>query len=146
MANAWKPLWTDGRKDGRTDGRTDGPTDGRTCRKTVTVRRVDQRTHVQVKIGYFRLRTDGRTTGKHNASGAKGGGIKMCFSPNRVCLYILTQQTFHSFHVYIYWNHQSQWQSNLHISPWFPLMHLRLICHWLIIFWAINLAVYLWAK
>ena len=57
-------------------------TDGRTCRKTVTVGRVDQRTHVQVIRGYFRLRrdgwkdqrtdgwTDGRTTRKHNASGA----------------------------------------------------------------------------
>ena len=31
--------------------------DGRTCRKTVTVGWVDQRTHVQVKRGYFRLRT-----------------------------------------------------------------------------------------
>ena len=38
----------------------DGQTDGRTCRKTVRVGRVDQRTHVQVKGGYFRLRTDGR--------------------------------------------------------------------------------------
>ena len=69
---------TDGRTDGQTDGQTDGRTDGRTCRKTVTVGRVDQRTHVQVKRGYFRLRTDGwtdgrtdgRTTRKHNASGA----------------------------------------------------------------------------
>ena len=63
-----------GRTDGQTDRRTDGRTDGRTCRKTVTVGRVDQRTHVQVKRGYFRLRTDGRTDGrttrKHNASGA----------------------------------------------------------------------------
>ena len=51
-ANARKPL------------RTDGRTDGRTCRKTVTVGRVDQRTHVQVKRGYFSLRTDGRTDGR----------------------------------------------------------------------------------
>ena len=51
-------------------GRTDGRTDGRTCRKTVTVDRMDQRTHVQVEIGYFGLRTDGQTTRKHNASGA----------------------------------------------------------------------------
>ena len=61
-ANAQKPL--------RTDGQTDGRTEGRTCRKTVTVGRVDQWTHVQVERGYFRLRTDGRTTRKHNASGA----------------------------------------------------------------------------
>ena len=60
-ATARKPLPTDGR------------TDGRTCRKTVTVGRVDQRTHVQVisteGISGFG-RTDGRTTRKHNASGA----------------------------------------------------------------------------
>ena len=42
------------------DGRTDGRTDWRTCRKTVMVGRMDQRTHVQVKRGYFRLRTDGQ--------------------------------------------------------------------------------------
>ena len=48
-ANARKPLRTD----------------GRTCRKTVTVGRVDQRTHVQIKRGYFRLRTDGRLREKH---------------------------------------------------------------------------------
>ena len=35
----------------------DGRTDWRTCRKTVTVGRMDQRNHVQVKRGYFRLRT-----------------------------------------------------------------------------------------
>ena len=40
---------------------TDGRTDGQTCRKTVTVGPMDQRTHVQVKRGYFRLRKDGRT-------------------------------------------------------------------------------------
>ena len=44
--------------------RTDGRTDGRTCHKTVTVGWVDQRTHVQVKWGYFRLQTDGRTDGQ----------------------------------------------------------------------------------
>ena len=48
----------------------DGRTDGRTCRKTVTFGQVDQWTHVQVKRGYFRLRTEGRTTRKHDASGA----------------------------------------------------------------------------
>ena len=64
---------------GNLSGRTDGGTDGRTCHKTVTVGRMDQRTHVQVKRGYFRLRTDGQTDGrtdertdnrKHNASSA----------------------------------------------------------------------------
>ena len=61
------------------DGRTDRRTDGRTCRKTVTVGRVDQRTHVQVKRGYFRLRTDGRTDGQPEnimPPAPKGGGIK----------------------------------------------------------------------
>ena len=43
-----------------------GRTDGRTCRKTDTVGRVDQRTHVQVERGYFRLRTDERTDGRTN--------------------------------------------------------------------------------
>ena len=62
-ANARKPL--------RTDGQTDGWAVGRTCRKTVTVGRMDQRTHVQVKRGYFRLQMDGWTTQKHNASGAQ---------------------------------------------------------------------------
>ena len=73
-ANARKPL----RTDGRTDGRTDRRTDGRTCRKTVTVGQVDQRTHVQVKRGYFRLRTDGRTDGQPEnimPPAPKGGGI-----------------------------------------------------------------------
>ena len=87
----------DGRTDGKTDGRTDGrlwriwsqlPWSklhrilasflsssykvifGRTDGHAVTVGRVDQQTHVQVKRGYFRLWTDGRTTRKHNASGA----------------------------------------------------------------------------
>ena len=41
-------------------GNLSGRTDGRTCRKTVTVGRVDQRTHVQIERGYFRLRTAGR--------------------------------------------------------------------------------------
>ena len=47
-------------------------TDGRTCCKMVTVGRVDQRTHVQVERGYFRLRTGGRlsvwTNPQHDAS------------------------------------------------------------------------------
>ena len=45
------------------DGQTDGRTDGWTCDKTVMVGRMDQRTHLQVKRGYFRLRTDGQTDG-----------------------------------------------------------------------------------
>ena len=67
-----------GNLSGRKDGQTDGRTDGRTCRKTVTVGRVDQRTHVQVKKGYFRLRTDGRTDGQPEnimPPAPKGGGI-----------------------------------------------------------------------
>ena len=71
-ANARKPL------------RTEGRTDGRTCRKTVTVGPVDQRTHVQVKRGYFRLRTDGRMDGRTDRQpenimppAPKVGGIKM---------------------------------------------------------------------
>ena len=66
-ANARKPL------------RTDGRTDGRTCHKTVTDGRVDQRTHVQVKRGYFRLWTNGRTDGQPEnimPPAPKGGGIK----------------------------------------------------------------------
>ena len=54
-------------------------TDGRTCRKTVKVGRMDQRTHVQVKRGYFRLRTDGRTDGQTEnimPPAPKGGVIK----------------------------------------------------------------------
>ena len=61
-------------------GNLSGRTDGRTCRKTVTVGRVDQRTYVQVKRGYFRLRTDGRTDGQPEnimPPAPKGGGIKM---------------------------------------------------------------------
>ena len=91
-ANARKPLRTDGRTDGQTDGRTDGQTDRRTCRKTVTVGRVDQRTHVQVKRGYFRLRTDGRTDGQPEnimPPAPKSGGIKK--SPN-----IITSSYFHN--------------------------------------------------
>ena len=60
------------------DGRTDRRTDGRSCRKTLTVGRVDQRTHVQVKRAYFRLRTDGRTDGQPEnimPPAPKGGGI-----------------------------------------------------------------------
>ena len=60
-------------------------TDGRTCRKTVTVGRVDQRTHVQVKRGYFRLRTDGGTDGQPEnimPPAPKGGGItNNCHGP-----------------------------------------------------------------
>ena len=58
-------------------GRTDGQTDGRTYRKTVTVGRMDQRAHVQVESGYFRLRTDGRTDGQPEnimPLAPKGGG------------------------------------------------------------------------
>ena len=51
-ANARKPL------------QAYGQADGRTGRKTVTVGRMDRRTHVQVKRGYFGLRTDGRTDGR----------------------------------------------------------------------------------
>ena len=64
---------------GNLSGRTDGQTDGGTCRKTVMVGRVDQQTHVQVKRGYFRLRTDGRTDGQPEnimPPAPKGGGIK----------------------------------------------------------------------
>ena len=56
-----------------------GRTDGRTCRKTVTVGRMDQRNHVQVKRGYFRLWTDGQTDGQPKnimPPAPKGGGIK----------------------------------------------------------------------
>ena len=63
---------------GRTDGQTEGRTDGRTCRKTVTVGRVDQWTHVQVQRGYFRLQTDGLTDGQPEnimPLAPKGGGI-----------------------------------------------------------------------
>ena len=98
-ANARKPLRTDGRTDGRTDRRTDGRTDGRTCRKTVTVGRVDQRTHVQVKRGYFRLRTDGRTDGQTDGRtdgqpenimppAPKGGGIKIGHVWKLICAYM----------------------------------------------------------
>ena len=69
---------------GNLSGRMDGQTDGRTCRKMVTVDRVDQRTHVQVKRGYFRLRTDGRTDGQPEnimPPAPKGGGIKSSGNP-----------------------------------------------------------------
>ena len=66
------------------DGQRDRRTYGRTCRKTVTVGQVDQRTHVQVKRGYFRLRTDGRTDRRTDGQpknimppAPKGGGIKI---------------------------------------------------------------------
>ena len=52
-----------------------GRTDGRTCCKMVTVGRVDQRTHVQVERGYFRLRTD-RQPEYIMLPVPKGGGIK----------------------------------------------------------------------
>ena len=47
LANAQKPRQMDGH-----------------AHKTVTVGPMDQQTHVQVERGYFRLRTDGRTTRK----------------------------------------------------------------------------------
>ena len=65
---------------GNLSGRTDWRTDSRTCRKTVTVGQVDQQTHVQVKWGYFRLQTDGRTDGQPEnimPPAPKGGGIKI---------------------------------------------------------------------
>ena len=72
-ANARKPLWTDGLTDGPTDRRTDGRMDGHAV-KQVTVGRVDQRTYVQVKRGYFRLRTDGQPE-NIMLPVPKGGGI-----------------------------------------------------------------------
>ena len=72
-------------------GNLSGRTDGRTCRKTVTVGRVDQRTHVQVKRGYFRLRTDGRTDGQPEnimPPAPKGGGITKTEMYN--CSYVPT--------------------------------------------------------
>ena len=64
------------------DGRTDRRTDGRTCRKTVTVGRMDQRTHVQVISGFGRMDrwTDRRTDGQPEnimPPAPKGGGIKI---------------------------------------------------------------------
>ena len=62
---------------GNLSGRTDGRTDRRTCCKTVTFGGVDQRTHVHVKRGYFRLRTNGRTDGQPEnimPPAPKGGG------------------------------------------------------------------------
>ena len=59
------------------------PPDGRTCRKTFTVGRIDQRTHVQVKRGYFRLRMDGRTDGQPEnimPPATSAGGIKILMS------------------------------------------------------------------
>ena len=67
-------------------GRKDSRTDGQTSRKTVTVGRVDQRTHVQVKRGYFRLWTDGRTDGQPEnimPPVPKGWGITI--SPHTKC-------------------------------------------------------------
>ena len=55
--------------------RSPGNARKRTCCKTVTVGRVDQRTHVQVKRGYFRLRTDGQPKNIMPPA-PKGGGIK----------------------------------------------------------------------
>ena len=71
-------------------GRTDGWTDGRTRRKTVTVGRIDQRTHVQVARGYFALRTDGRTDGQPEnimLPAPKGVGIKMPSTKCRTFLF-----------------------------------------------------------
>ena len=53
----------------------------------VTVGRVDQRTHVHVKRGYFRLRTDGRTDGQPEnimPPVPKGGGIKKSFNKTQL--------------------------------------------------------------
>ena len=69
-------------------GNLSGRTDGRTCHKTVTVGRVDQRTHVQVKRGYFGLRTDGRTDGQPEnimPLAPQGGGMKISLLWNNVC-------------------------------------------------------------
>ena len=65
--NARNPIWTEIRADGRA------------VRETVTVGRMDQRTHIQVEIGYFRLRTDERTDEQLEnimPPAPKGGGIK----------------------------------------------------------------------
>ena len=65
--NARNPIWTEKRADGRA------------VRKTVTVGRMDQRTHIQVETGYFRLRTDERTDEQLENKmprTPKGGGIK----------------------------------------------------------------------
>ena len=67
----------------KVNGQTDGRTDRRTCRKTVTVGRVDQRTHVQVKRAHFRLRMDRRTDRQPEnimPPAPKGGGIKIDMS------------------------------------------------------------------
>ena len=69
-----------GNLSGRTDKQTDQRTDGRACRKTVTVDWMDQRSHVQVKRRYFRLRADGWTDGQPEnimPTVPKGGSIKI---------------------------------------------------------------------
>ena len=87
LANARKPL--------QTDGWTDGQMDGRTCLKMVMVGRVDQRTHVQVKRGYFRLQTDVRTDGRTHGQpenvmppAPKGRGIKNWLNMVRISVSI----------------------------------------------------------
>ena len=58
-------------------------TDGRTCLKMVMVARVDQRTHVLGKRGYFRLWPTDRRTDKPESimpPAPKGGGIKICYT------------------------------------------------------------------
>ena len=60
-----------------------------------------------------------------------------CFVINIICC-MLSKYCFHTSNVslcflYICWNHHSQRQSNVHMSPWFPLIHFRQICHWLTI-------------
>ena len=80
---------------GNLSGRTDGQTDGRTCHKTVTVGWMDQQIHVQVKRGYFRLRTDGRTDGQSEnimPLAPKGGGIKKDPIPGPHYLLIASRQ------------------------------------------------------
>ena len=52
--------------------------DGQTCRKTVMVGRMDQQTHVQVKRGYSRLRTDGQM------DGGTGGQLQNIIPPTPI--------------------------------------------------------------
>ena len=85
-----------------TDPLTDGQMDGRTCRKTVTVGRMDQWTHVQVKRGYFRLRTDGQPENMPPAP--KGAGIKIMMGSGHKISHYTTGML--SVHV---WNHDLIW-------------------------------------
>ena len=68
-------------------GPTDRQTDGRTCRKMVTAGRMDQRTHVQMERGYFRLRTDRQTDGQPEnimPPVPKGGGLKIILDTSQI--------------------------------------------------------------